>query len=426
MSGGSKSGEQSTPAANNNESVVKEAVVADENLSKITVKGITFEETSVLGGEKAPLDVVDGDGAIDAKNPPSNSDDFKHPTESQARSSVEDKAKADGEADLPEASEPPIYEPFPENDDDEGGRRDSEIFEEPVADIARAPERPKRYELSYWPDHLAKAEKLWTPEEREKSNEWKELWKLVIQFLCESPDCFKIWQQHYMELDEAYDATNTLLSPLQVAAAYGILGLVQILLDHGEPAAAESEDGRSALWFAADSPDIEIIKLLLQQGASPNACKDFPPPFHVLLWRNPKLEFVSLMLEHEADCKIIDQWGFNVMHWFAMYGSDDEVLKALLKAHGDINVPDTWGETPLHKVMYNTQELSLELLHAFLDNGADVNKDDKDSQSKFRVLLPLCNALTTFKGLYMRFALLEIQRPLGCCLIMGLIFMTMM
>lgn len=251
-----------------------------------------------------------------------------------------------------------------------------------MTEDAQVPMRPKRYELSYWPVHLASAEKLWTPEEREKSGEWKELWKLVIQFLCESPDAFNVWQQHYMDLDEDFEATNTLLSPLQVAAAYDIPGLVKILLDRGEPAAAESEDGRSALWFAADSTDIEIITLLLEKGASPNAREDFPPPFHVLLWWNPKLEFVNLMLEHGAECNILDSWGFNVMHWFALFGTDVEVLQVLLKAHADINVPDSFGETPLHKVMYNSRDLSLDLLRAFLDNGADVNKDDKDSQSK--------------------------------------------
>lgn len=385
MNEDSKSGEQSNTAADIDGSTNKKADVAflvdgspsGGNLNVTTASSTTLEEVSASGAEEASFGVVDGDNAIEASNAPSNGDDSKHPPE--------DPTHSDSEADLLEASEQPEQEPFPENDDDdddEGGRRDSEIFEEPAADSAQAPERRKRYELSYWPYHLSSAEKLWTPEEREKSDEWKGLWKLVIQFLCESPDAFKVWQQHYMELNEDYEADNTLLRPLQVAAAYGLPGLVKILLDRGEPAAGESEDGRSALWFAAGSNDVEVLTLLLERGASPNARKNFPPPFHVLLWQNPRLQFVKLMLEHGADCKIIDQWGFNVMHWFAWFGSDVEVLKVLLKAHGDINVLDSFGQTPLHKVMFNTQELSMDLLRAFLDNGANVNIDDKQSQSK--------------------------------------------
>lgn len=395
-----KNGEQSNTAADISGSTNKEANIANlvngspgGNLNGTTASSTTLEEASAPGAENALLGVVDRDKTIDANNTPSNGDDSKHPPEDPTNSDVEGKIKADDEADLPEASEQPEQEPFPEDDDDdEGGGRESEIFEEPVADSAQAPERRKRYELSYWPYHLASAEKLWTPEEREISDEWKRLWKLVIKFLCESPDAFKVWQQHYMELNEDYEVDNTLLRPLQVAAAYGVPGLVKILLDRGEPAAGESEDGRSALWFAAGSTDIEVLTLLLERGASPNARKDFPPPFHVLLWQNPKLEFVNIMLEHGADCKIIDRWGFNAMHWFAWFGSDVEVLKVLLKAGGDINVLDTFGQTPLHKLMFNTQELPTDLLRAFLDNGADVNIDDKQSQ---RPLYEVCTVGNT-------------------------------
>lgn len=351
-----------------------------ENAKGITTHSTTIEDMS-LGRENASSDVVERDDTAMTQNALSNGDESKGTHEDPKSESVEIIAKEDGEAEVPEASEQPEQEPFPD-DDDERSRRNSEIFDEPVADTAQAPIRPKRYELSYWPDHLASAEKLWSTEEREKSDEWKELWGLVIQFICESPDAFTIWQQHYMELDEDFEVYNTFLSPLQVAAAYNIPGLVKILLDRGESAVAELEDGRSALWFAADSPDIEIITLLLENGASPNTHKDFPSPFHVLLRWNPKLEHVNLMLKYGAECNIVDPWGFNVMHWFALFGSDVEVLKVLLKAHGDINIPDSFGETPLHKVMYNSRNLSLNLLRAFLDNGADVNKDDKDSQSK--------------------------------------------
>ena len=381
MNEDSKSGEQSTTATDTNGSATKAADAATL-VNGTTASSKILEEVSAAAAGKASLDVVDRNEIVDTQNAQSSGDDSRHLRADSTRSNGEGEAEGDGEADPLESSEQPEQEPFLDDDDDEGGRRDSEIFEEPVADGAQAPARPKRYELSYWPAHLASAEKLWTPEERERSEEWKELWNLVIQFLCESPDAFKIWQKHYMELEDDYEAYSTLLSPLQVAAAYGIPGLVKILLDRGEPAAAILEDGRSALWFAADCTDVEVITLLLKKGASPNARKDFPPPFHVLLWWNPKLEFVKLMLEHGAECNIIDQWGFNVMHWFALFGSDVEVLKVLLKANGDINVPDSFGETPLHKVMYNSRDLSLDLLRAFLDNGADVNKDDKESQSK--------------------------------------------
>ena len=433
MKEASNSGDQTPLAANTNGSTSKEADTmnvnetnTNERVNGVSVGHTSPEEASAANDKKASLDAVDVEDAINVPNTLPNGDDLGKSGRDQSQADDKVSAKEDGEAEAPEALENPEQEPVSEDDDDEDSGRNSEIFEEPVGDSAEAPTRPKRYELSYWPDHLARAEKLWTIEEREKSDEWKELWRLVIQFICESPVAFRIWQEHYMDLDEDYEVGNTILSPLQVAAAYGIGSLVKILLDRGEPAGSESEDGRSALWFAADSPDIEIVTLLLKGGASPNARKDFPPPFHRLVWRNPKLEFVNLMLEHGADCNIMDQWGFNVMHWFALFGSDLEVLQILLKAHGDINVPDSFGETPLHKLMYNSLDVSLEMLRAFLDNGADVNKDDKESQSKSRWQASALHCVDHFQGPCTRCARLGMQRPPRCCLTVELTSMTMM
>ena len=350
-------------------------------MNVITTRSATLEDTSASGGEQALMHTVHGDNTTGAQKALIDGDKSQ---EDPTNLDEEVANKQDGETNVPPNSEKPEQEQIQDedDDDDEGGRRDSEILEEPVADDEPASGRP-RYELSYWHHHLASAEKLWKAEEREKSDQWTELWKLVIQFLCESPDAFRVWQQRYMDLDYEYEIFDTLLNPLQVAAAYGIPGLVKILLDRGELAAAETEDGRSALWFGSVSPEIEVIPLLLENGASPNAHKDFLTPFNNLLRWNPKLEFVNLMLEHGAECNTLDLYGSNALHWFALSGSDVEVLKALLKAHGDINVPDAVGETPLHLAMYRAQDLSLDLLRVFLENGADVNKDDNDSQSKF-------------------------------------------
>ena len=359
--------------------------IPGEEVNGIETVGATLEETSISGGEKASLDVVNGDNTTGVQNAPSNGDESQPPRKDPVNADGEATSKQDGETSVPEASEKLEQEHVPDeddDDDDEGGRRDSEILDEPVADEEQGYMR-QRYELSYWPYHLQSAERLWKAEERQNSNEWKELWKLVIQFLCESPAAFKAWQQNYMDLGFEYDVGDTLLSPLQVAAACNLPGLVKILLERGELAAAETEDGRSALWFGTCAPDVEVITLLLENGARPNTkSKDFLTPFDNLLRWNPKLEYVNLMLEHGAECNTVDLWDTQALHWFALSGSDVEVLKALLKAGGDINVPDAIGETPLHLAMSRAEDLSLDLLRVFLENGADVNKDDNESQSK--------------------------------------------
>ncbi len=143
----------------------------------------------------------------------------------------------------------------------------------------------------HWPYHLQMAEKPLPCDERENNDKWKELWKLVVKFLCDSPEVFKTWQRAHMELPDPpyYHVDRTFLRSLHVAAVYGLTGLAEMLIKRGESAKAETDDGRQPLWFAAEH-DIELLKLLLDNGADPKSRKDYPPPFHRLLWLNPKLE----------------------------------------------------------------------------------------------------------------------------------------
>ena len=285
--------------------------------------------------------------------------------------------------------------------DDEDGVNgsDSDSFQANDEDIETGldPQKFLRYELQYWPHHLISAEKLWPRNEREGNGDWEELYALAEQFLCKNTEAFHSWQRDFMKLPENFAVDDILLNPLQVASALGLTGLAEGLINHGASAAAETEDGRSALWFAADQ-SCELLKLLLDNGASPNARKIlpsppllddgaspdeeivFPPPFHRLLWLNPTFDGVQLMLDRQADCTMLDWQGMNAISWFSRYGSDPKVLKALLDNHGDINVQDQYGETPLHKLM-NQDEVSLELLEDFLKSGANVNVDDEESIS---------------------------------------------
>ena len=264
--------------------------------------------------------------------------------------------------------------------DDEGNGEDRSDISSAVSDSDGLEDvsgivRPVRYELSYWPHHLQEAEKLWAPEERLNNHEWKELWRLVLQFLCDSPSAFTTWQRHYMMLPDSDDAT---LNPLQIAAAYGLTGLCEVLIQHGLSAAAETLDGRSALWFAAEH-SLGLLRVLLENGASPNAQKVYPTAFHRLLWLNPNLEGVKLMLDYKGDCTLPDSYGMTVIHWFALSGSDIDLLRLLMANGGVINATDSFGETGLHKLMWQNP-VPLPLLHEFIKSGADINLSDKDLQ----------------------------------------------
>lgn len=189
-------------------------------------------------------------------------------------------------------------------------------------------DRSARYELTYWPHHLQAVEKLWTRDERSTNASWKELWALVLKFLCGSPHAFQTWQGQYMSLPSYYDVEDVYLSPLQAAAAHGLTGTCEILIEHRESASAVTADGRSALWFAAEH-SLELLKLLLDQGANPNSLGEYYTPFHRLIWLNPAIKTVKLMLDYNADCKLA--------------GNDGLTNKAIMKASAKL-----WTMAGLH------------------------------------------------------------------------------
>ena len=85
------------------------------------------------------------------------------------------------------------------------------------------------------------------------------------------------------------------------------------------------------------------------------------------------------MFDYKGDCTLKDSDGMTAIHWFALSGSDVDILNLLMANGGVINGTDSYGETGLHKLMWQNP-VPLPLLHAFIKSGADVNLSDKESQ----------------------------------------------
>jgi ankyrin repeat protein len=216
------------------------------------------------------------------------------------------------------------------------------------------------------------------------------------------------------------------ISPLLIAVINTNYDLASYLIRKGANPNKWDLWGRAPLYAVVDlntiprggRPDrpsldtttsLEIIEMLLEAGANPNAQLKLAPPFRNIgndrgldgmlttgatpLLRAAKAldgPAIKALLEHGADLKLANARGITPTMAAAGMGSVDadtrgfylsedveersiESLKLLMKAGGDINAKDPRGLTPLHEAArwgWN------DVVQFLVDNGADLNAKD--------------------------------------------------
>lgn len=152
-----------------------------------------------------------------------------------------------------------------------------------------------------------------------------------------------------------------------VAASSGNVPLLKLLLSaHANPNAAVVS-GETPLMSAVDNGSIDAAKLLLEHGADVNA-RESNGGQTALMWAaaNRSPDLVGLLLERGADARARSKGGFTPLLFAAQQG-DVDAGRLLLHAGADANDRTTDGKTPLivAAASGHTQFSSF-----LLDNGA--------------------------------------------------------
>ncbi|KAE8899398.1 hypothetical protein PF003_g16445 [Phytophthora fragariae] len=131
------------------------------------------------------------------------------------------------------------------------------------------------------------------------------------------------------------------------------------------------------LYHAVDKENIELVKVLLGNGAEVNGSKqdESPPPLRAAVFRR-SVELVTLLLKRGANVnrKYTIVTGTTKRTMTVLFESTSEaVFNLLLRRGGDVNMKDSTGDTPLH---VHASKWNANFVNSLVEHGADVNALD--------------------------------------------------
>jgi uncharacterized protein len=144
---------------------------------------------------------------------------------------------------------------------------------------------------------------------------------------------------------------------------------------HWRPLEAAIEE---VSWY--DGP-LEIVRLLLQAGADPNAWDDDNriTPLHSATRANNR-ETIRLMLEAGADPNLVSDEGESAMRWAVEQG-DLEIAAMCVRSGAGKTINAFGGFCGYTPLAMAARKLDVEMIKLLLDAGADPGARDEDDRT---------------------------------------------
>ena len=169
------------------------------------------------------------------------------------------------------------------------------------------------------------------------------------------------------DTESASATNNNIANTLVAAAIHGHIEIVQLLLTHITDSEESNIGKQFALSNAAAGGHLSVCELLLKHGASLNI-PDEIMPLHMAAEKG-HTEICMLFIKHGADINQKNIDGFPPLYFAARHGRE-EACKLLLSLGADIDYVDDDKNSTL-RIMLKSNDL--ELIQWLLERGAKVN-----------------------------------------------------
>ncbi len=175
------------------------------------------------------------------------------------------------------------------------------------------------------------------------------------------------------------------MTPLICAAYEGNAATITVLLDAKARPSARTDDGKTALMFAAGWGDVSRVNAILQSKAITaagvdvrslvNARADGGWTALMFAAARGSAESVHALLDAGAEVDARNKWSQTALMAAARAG-DPRKIAAIVDAHGAVNAVDADLQTPL--AIAASSDVDPEILRVLVDAGAEINAPDRD------------------------------------------------
>ena len=139
----------------------------------------------------------------------------------------------------------------------------------------------------------------------------------------------------------------------------------------------KTNEGLTALHYAANKGNIQLLKLLIDNGANVDAVTNLGKNLmHMAAEGNQPSMLIYLITEQHLSAQSVDENGSTPLHWACYLGSE-EAVNFLLNLNVDINEQDKEKLTPLHLATNEGREnIVLKLLQKNANKNLANNKGE--------------------------------------------------